>query len=528
MTGNIYPRICVSALSGGGGKTLLALGLVRAFASRGRIVQPFKKGPDFIDAAWLAAAAGRPVTNLDPFFLGPDALRELFARTVASAGLNASQDTGQASGKFQVHCPPWQGTRAAGQTGQGQPVLAVIEGNRGLFDGLDQAGSCSTAHLARSLACPILLCLDCRKVTRTMAAIVRGVTAFEQGLDFAGLILNQTGSPRHESNLRSLLEAHTGLHVLGALPRLAENPLPERHMGLASAGAGLATDVAEKLDAMAALIATNCDLPAIEALAAGAPALPGAFDPAVTSRTKPLGQIHAGAGRPLIGYVRDEVLWFYYPENLQALENAGARLVELAIARDSDKLGQLDGLYLGGGFPEDNCQMLSTAPFVRHLAGMAQAGLPIYAECGGFILLASALTSAGKRWPMAGIFDLEVEFCEKPQGLGYVQAQVTGANPYFASGSKLVGHEFHYSRCCPGKPLPAVLALERGLGMGKSNGSCVDGLVCNNVFASYTHFFAPAVPDWAMNFVQLASQYRQNKENMANESLGDHSGLESF
>lgn len=504
MTGNVYPRICVSALSGGGGKTLLALGLVRAFASRGRIVQPFKKGPDYIDAAWLAAAAGRPATNLDPFFLGPEALRQLFARTMTATGKSSRQD---------------------------QAVLAVVEGNRGLFDGLDQAGSCSTAQLARTISCPVLLCLDCRKVTRTMAAIVRGVTGFEPGLNLSGLILNQVGSPRHESNLRSLLEAHTDLPVLGALPRLAKNPLPERHMGLESAGAGLAKDVAERLEALGALITANCDLDAIEAIAAKAPALPsGSASPASTrpvpaaAGERPLVESPQDPRMPLIGYVRDEVLWFYYPENLQALENAGARLVELSIARDADSLEQLDGLYLGGGFPEDHCQMLSTAPFVRRLAGLARAGLPIYAECGGFILLASAinssalsgstLSSAGQRWPMAGIFDLEVELCEKPQGLGYVQAMVTGANPYFATGSSFAGHEFHYSRCRSGKsPLAAVLALERGQGMGKSDSLGLDGLVFKNVFAAYTHLFAPAVPDWAPNFVSLAGQYRKKKEN---------------
>ena len=183
------PRLCVSALSGGGGKTLLSLGLTHALAARGHAVKAFKKGPDYIDAAWLAMASGRPATNLDPYMLGADQLKALFVHAMYKT-------------QAQTGCPE---------------VLGVIEGNRGLFDGMDVAGSCSTAELARMLACPIILSINCTKMTRTTAALVHGMTTFEPGLQFAGVVLNQVGTARHEDLLRKVIEEYTDVRVLGGI-----------------------------------------------------------------------------------------------------------------------------------------------------------------------------------------------------------------------------------------------------------------------------------------------------------------------
>ncbi len=179
-------RICISALSGGGGKTLLSLGLARAFSRQGLAVQPFKKGPDYIDAAWLSLAAGRQASNLDPYFLSPARLRALFRHVMGRSGAR----------------------------------LALLEGNRGLFDGMDVRGSCATAELARTLDCPVLLSLDCTKMTRTAAALVAGVRNFEPGLRLAGVVLNQVASARHEGILREAITTYTDVPVLGAIPRL--------------------------------------------------------------------------------------------------------------------------------------------------------------------------------------------------------------------------------------------------------------------------------------------------------------------
>ncbi|MDR2055471.1 MAG: cobyrinate a,c-diamide synthase [Desulfovibrio sp.] len=472
------PRLCVSAISGGGGKTLLSLGLARALKRMGIAVKPFKKGPDYIDAAWLSLAAGEQATNLDPWFLPQDRLRALFAHAMS---------------------------RSQGQVG-------LIEGSRGIFDGLDAAGSCSTAELARWLACPVLVILNCTKMTRTAAALVQGICRFEPGLAVRGLVLNQTGSPRHETALRRALEAYTDVPVLGALPRLTENPLPERHMGLASFGEILSERAETVLDGLADFVGAHVNVEAALAAARAAPDLPeekpfwGA-DPEPPRRA---GQPKRGAAKaPRIGYVRDAALWFYYRENLESLSRAGAKLLRLSFF-DSRPWPEVDGLYLGGGFPEDMTAQLRASPHLARLRDMAIQGMPVYAECGGFMLLARGIERDGQLWEMSGVFPVIASCCAKPQGLGYVSARVARRNPWLAEGTRLRGHEFHYSRCewC-GEPPAAVLRLERGTGMGMIAGKACDGLIFNNVFALYTHIFAPAVPSWAHAFTRMALHWRK-------------------
>lgn len=543
-------RICISALSGGGGKTLLSLGLARAFSRQGLAVQPFKKGPDYIDAAWLSLAAGRQASNLDPYFLPPARLRALFRHVMERSGAR----------------------------------LALLEGNRGLFDGMDVRGSCATAELARTLDCPVLLSLDCTKMTRTAAALVAGIRNFEPGLRLAGVVLNQVASARHEGILREAITAYTDVPVLGAIPRLRENPLPERHMGLASlCGDELSPQAQEILEKLADVVRDHVDMERVLALADDLPALPeepdfwdeaawageGAVAPSGAGRSaachagtasaagageareavmaagtlsgralqttapeKPQADSAAGmvAGAclpraccpadnpepaPRIGYVRDRALWFYYEENLEALRRAGAELVRLSLLDDAS-WPELDGLYLGGGFPEDWARELASSPHLARLATLAGEGLPIYAECGGFMVLASALERDGQRWPMSGIFPVETRFCPKPQGLGYVRADVVLPNPYFPQGSVLRGHEFHYSLChepaAVSGRLEHALRLRKGTGMGRdAEGHGRDGLVSGRVWAAYCHIFAPAVPGWAPRFVDLARCYRRER-----------------
>ncbi|MCH5145740.1 cobyrinate a,c-diamide synthase [Desulfovibrio sp. UIB00] len=547
------PRLCVSALSGGGGKTLLSLGLTRAFAAQGHTVKPFKKGPDYIDAAWLTMAAGRPATNLDPYMLQPERLKALFA--------HAMRKTQAQSGAAEV--------------------LGMIEGNRGLFDGMDVAGSCSTAELARMLGCPIILSINCTKMTRTAAALVHGMTTFEPGLQFAGVVLNQVGTARHEALLRKVIEEYTDVAVLGALPRLKDNPLPERHMGIASCGDELSPEARAVLDKLGTFLAEHINLDVlITAARAAAIADPwpeqaepfwtangateavtgtaaeyfssveapkeaplrDASTPAENSDgTMPDAQAVKSARPPRIAYVRDSALWFYYEENLEALERAGAELVRLEIVGPhsgvwpvlrGDKpqqaeIGTIDGLYLGGGFPEDCAADLSASPHLRTLAAWAGAGLPIYAECGGFMLLSQGIEREGVLWPMSNIFPVIAQFCGKPQGLGYVHGTVVEENPFFPKGLEILGHEFHYSRCCWQGAAPRHgLRLRKGQGMGReaepdgqekgetaklTSAPALDGLLRQNVWASYTHIFAPAVPCWAPNFVAAAARFAQGR-----------------
>lgn len=520
------PRLCISAVSGGGGKTLLSLGLGRCWRKAGLRVQPFKKGPDYIDAAWLTQAAGRPACNLDPFFLSAEKLLLLFA-----------DRTG--------HGFPNKETESAASAALPPADMALLEGNRGLFDGMDVQGSCSTAELARTLACPVLLSLNCTKMTRTAAAVVAGLAHFEPGLHLAGVVLGQTASARHEDILRRAIETYTDIPVLGCLPRQRRNPLPERHMGLATlSGDAFSPETEALLDQLAELVRAHVDVDAVLTAARRAAALeiplpPGCAsagdvlyaDPetegrlirkdsdfasretfSITQATTPeVTAPYAESSRPRIGYVHDAAFWFYYPENLEALRRNGAELLPVSLLAAAD-WPELDGLYLGGGFPEDFAEQLSHSAAVRRLPELVAHGLPVYAECGGFMVLAEAIEKEGIRYPMSGIFPVSAQFCPRPQGLGYVEARVTTENPYFPLGSHLRGHEFHYSRCVGGDaaalPPASALTLEKGTGMGQK----YDGLVRGRVWASYLHIFAPAVPLWAPRFAALAATYQKERE----------------
>lgn len=482
------PRICITAVCGGGGKTLLSLGLCALWRERGLAVKPFKKGPDYIDAAWLAAACGRSATNLDPFFQDAASMRALFQEKMLAL--------------------------------PAQTRLALIEGNRGLYDGLNESGECSTAQVARAILCPVLLCLNSAKSTRTLAAVINGLASFEAGLHFAGVVLNRVGSQRHETSLRRAIEANTDLPVLGALPRLSWNPLPERHMGIASFGRQLNADIGNLLRAAAKTVQTHCDCDAILGKARQAPPL-CALPPA-SAKERAAGPARPG---PVIGVVRDAALWFYYEENLDALTGAGAHIIELSLADNSEHNARawenIDGIYLGGGFPEDVAAEISASPHLRKLRDYAMAGLPIYAECGGLMVLCKGIDYRGHFHPMAGVFAAIARWSPRPRGLGYVEAEVCGRNPFFPLGMKIRGHEFHYSYLVwPDKPEATALALRRGAGICQAHVREAaeewwedahgwglaghDGLVRNNVFAAYTHIFAPAVPEWAPAFVALA------------------------
>nr|WP_211922177.1 cobyrinate a,c-diamide synthase [Desulfolutivibrio sulfodismutans] len=471
----------LAGLSGGAGKTIVTLGVCRALARQGLTVRPFKKGPDYIDASWLGLAAGREASNLDPFLMPPEHVRGLFFEK--SAGCD----------------------------------ISVIEGNRGLFDGKDVLGSCSTAELARRLEAPVVLVLDATKMTRTAAAIVAGCAAFEKGLHLAGVICNRTAGERHRTILRQTIEHYTDVPVLGMLPKMPENPIPERHMGLLSnrEHAGHAAI----LDTVADFVAHGVDLPRLTALAQAAPdmAPPAPGDMPLW----PTPVLRAGdAVPPRIGVVRDAALWFYYPENLEALQRAGAELVFVSLLTPDPWPG-IDGLYLGGGFPETMARALADNREGRErVLGFSRAGMPIYAECGGFMYLCRDLRVGDESFPMAGVFPLTTALCPRPQGLGYSTAAVRRENPFHPVDFSLSGHEFHYSRCLasldgtpPPVPGPESFCLDMQRGTGMLHG--LDGLLENATFAAYTHIHALGAPHWAGNFVAAAARYRDSRQNAA-------------
>jgi len=451
------PRIVIAGLSGGSGKTLASLGLVRAFVRRGFDVQPFKKGPDYIDAAWLEMAAARSCANLDPWFSAPDFLR----------------------GHLVHCCMNW---------GSAKRPFALIEGNRGIFDGKDAVGSCSTANLAVSLEAPVILVLNCAKMTRTAAAIVGGIKAFQPDFNLGGVILNNIGTIRQGRLIRAAIDAYTDVPVLGCLPRMPVNPLPERHMGLS-----LFEDKQESelvLENLGGYVEDHVDLEAILTLCTSCPELP----------VPETGTMPVPERTPCIGYVKDDAFWFYYRENLEALENEGAKLLQLSLL-DPAAWPKIDGLYLGGGFPELYPEQLSGSPHLDTIRKMVVSGRPVYAECGGMVVLCRKIFLPEGEFALGGLLEADAYLESKPQGHGYVQVSAVQENPWHPRGLEWTGHEFHYSRLEFTGEQRFVLDLQPGTGMRDGQ----DGLIKGRLWGGYTHLFAPAVPHWAKAFVELAA-----------------------
>ena len=461
-----FPRLVLAGLKGGSGKTIVSLSLCRALHEQAYKIKPFKKGPDYIDAKWLSLAAGHEASNLDPFLFSSSKVSRLF----------------------------WSYARNFD--------FAIVEGNRGLFDGKDVQGTFSTAELARLLAAPVVLIVDCTKVTRTMAAIIQGCKSFEPGLNIAGVILNQTAGNRHRSILRRSIESYTDLPVLGELPKIKENPIPERHMGLISDQEFCGTD--KIFSFLSSVAGDYLDTKALLDIAAKAPESCG---PVSIFDGKPRTQI----SEVVIGYVSDAALWFYYQENIDALKACGANVVQLSLL-DKKPWPEIHGLYLGGGFPETLGLGLSENHGLKNvLSGLINQGLPVFAECGGFMYLGQNLFYAGQKFHMAGILPVETKVGNKPQGHGYVQGKIVKNNPFFPVGYEVHGHEFHYSRCELSAENHCLFALNLSRGVGIDRG--MDYLNFRNVLAGYTHIHALGHDEWAPNFFRAAKIYKQARIN---------------
>ncbi len=459
MSSGCPPRVMIAGLAGGSGKTLIAMGLLVAARRAGVPVCAFKKGPDYIDAAWLTWASGRRARNLDSYLMGFDVATSSFGTSAAPDGLN------------------------------------LIEANRGVFDGMDAAGTHSSAALARALGAPVILVLNVTKVTRTAAASVLGTKALDPALNLAGVILNCVGGRRHERIVRDSIQAACGVPVVGAVPRLELAELvPERHLGLVTPEEfGRLEALEHKL---AESVATVLDWNAILDIARGAPPL----------RVAPLAQMQPAGGAGLkIGYLRDPAFSFYYAENLEALERAGAELAPISALTAPELPADLDALYIGGGFPETHAAALvANQSFLGSLRQAAASGVPIYAECGGLMLLSRAIVWRGTSYPMAGVFSFEAHVHDTAQGHGYTELVVDRHNPFFPTGLTLKGHEFHYSRIAlAGNLPPTACAVRRGTGVGDGR----DGVISGNVLAGYTHLHALATPEWAAGLLAAARRY---------------------
>ena len=474
---NSKPRVVIAGLRGGSGKTTLSLGLVAAWRQRGGEVVPFKKGPDYIDAGWLALAAGQPCFNLDPYMMTGEQILDSF----------------------------WQHVQTAD--------AAVIEGNRGLFDGMDADGTCSTAELAKLLQAPVLLVVDGTMVTRTAAATVLGCQYLDPEVDIRGVVLNRVAGPRHQEMLRTTIERYCGVPVVGAIPKLRGDDFPERHMGLVTALEH--PEAREAIFTRIQVVESYLDLEKVLAIADQAPPL--SWQPVYPRKRA------SKAYRQLtIGIIKDSAFQFYYPENLEALERRGVSLVTINALRDTF-LPELDGLYIGGGFPETHAEQLAANDLLRkELRSAIEVGLPVYAECGGLMYLGRSLQIKSNIYPMVEALPIDFQLEKKPQGHGYTELEVVNTNPFYPVGTTLKGHEFHYSRVTRFDLSPESLAftMKRGFGLLDRK----DGVCYKNTLATYSHVHAIGAPEWAEGLIRRALAFqRESKDNTKeNKRKMDH------
>lgn len=388
----------IASLRSGAGKTTLSLGLMAALKARGLAVAPVKCGPDYIDPAFHAAAAGRPGVNLDSWAMTPDQVAGLAAQHVGGAD------------------------------------VVVAEGLMGLYDGVgDTPGRTgSSADIAAALGLPVLLLLDVTGQSTSAAATALGAKLYDPRLSIAGVVLNRVGSERHRRLAANAVEA-VGLPVLGALPREAGVELPERHLGLVQAGE--TTDLDRRLAALAAFVEGHVDIDRLLTLSgelvATAPVTAAPLLP-------PPGQ--------RIALARDAAFSFLYPHHLAAWRAAGAEILPFSPLADEAPDPSADVCWLPGGYPELNAGRLAAAG--NFLSGLRRfaATRPVHGECGGYMLLGAGLVDAdGVRHAMAGLIGLETSFAKRKLNLGYRRARLAADGPLGPAGTGLTGHEFHYA-----------------------------------------------------------------------------------
>jgi len=454
--------LVIAGLSGGSGKSVVAVGVAAALAEQGLKIAPFKKGPDYIDAGWLQLAAGVPCHNLDQYMMDS----QVITRSCAEHARDAD--------------------------------MVIVEGNRGLFDGVDVTGSYSTAELAAILKLPVLLAIDCTKTTRTVAAMVLGCQQLGTGIDIRGVVLNRIGSARHERVVRQAVEYYTDVKVAGVIPRLARDVFPQRHIGITPcpeyAGAQ------EAVRSLAQSVREQVDLQLVTELAGPLSLVRGETSIYDT-------WAHSAGVKVRIGVIRDAAFQFYYPENLRALELCGAELVEIN-ALLAAELPQIDGLYIGGGFPETSVkQLAANSSFRQALRARIEQGLPVYAECGGLIYLGETLEVDGESYPLTGVFPVKFRMEKKPQAHGYTILEALDNNPVYAAGFEMKGHEFRYSKVLSwsGNLKDLAFRMKRGVGFAEGR----DGLVHKNCLALYSHVHALGTPEWPGDFVRKVRESKR-------------------
>ncbi|MFG6115629.1 cobyrinate a,c-diamide synthase [Halobacillus sp. MO56] len=452
-------RLVVAGVSSGAGKTSIAIGLMAAFIKKGLTVQGFKCGPDYIDPSYHTAVTGRPSRNLDSWMLPEDVMKEVFVK--GSEGAD----------------------------------LSIIEGVMGFYDGKSpRSNQGSTAEISTLLGAPTILVVDCSAMARSAAAIVKGFQLLDPGVHIAGVIANKVGSEGHYRLIKDAVEQECGIPVCGYLLKDNSLKMPERHLGLVpSIERG---ELDEQLEQLGDVVSETIDVDQIYQISEQAPLQ---TDSSMFQRR---GMINV-----TIAVARDEAFNFYYQENLELMEAYGARVVYFSPLKGEVLPPQVDGVYLGGGFPEQFAEQLAENRATRQsVSGAIESGLPVLAECGGLMYLSESITTLdGNDYPMAGVLPGKTEMQTKLAALGYREISGLPNNYLFKDGMEVRGHEFHYSIFKPSRELPGAYRVKSRFG------TVEEGFLYKNVVAGYTHIHFASNPDVLENFLRLCKEQRDGK-----------------
>ncbi|MEM7304131.1 MAG: cobyrinate a,c-diamide synthase [Pseudomonadota bacterium] len=449
-------QILISAANKSSGKTIVTTGICSALRKQNRVIQPFKKGPDYIDPMWLSTAAQRDCYNLDFWTQSRQEILDLYHTKSRSA------------------------------------ELSIVEANKGLYDGMDLDGSNSNAALAKLLELPVVLVLDCRGTIRGIAPLLLGYQEFDHEVNIKGVILNFVGGSRHEQKLHRVVEHYTDLEVVGAIQRDERLMLEERYLGLMPSNED--QDAIKKIDSIGNAIREQVDLDRLESLA----------EPQHDMQTTPVSSSEHYPYR--IGIAQDRAFGFYYPDDLEKFKTLGATLVPFNTIEDQN-LPDVDALFLGGGFPEKCLTELANNTTMRNqILNTLSAGLPAYAECGGLMYLCRSIEFGSQRSEMVGLIDADCIMTPSPQGRGYIQFKENQNSIWPDQPQHSINaHEFHYSYLdhLPGNT-PLCFDISRGHGINQQK----DGISIHNTLACYAHQRHTEQNPWVLRFLKFIEKVR--------------------
>lgn len=450
--------IYISAAHKSSGKTIVSLGLCAAFKTQSLKIQAFKKGPDYIDPLWLSQASGNPCYNLDFYNMSEDEITELYNQQALSAD------------------------------------IVIIEGNKGLYDGMNTTGGDANADLAKRLDVGVILVMDSNGITRGIAPLLKGYQDFDAKVNITGVILNKVASSRHESKLVQAIEHYTDIPVLGAIRRSKELIIDERHLGLIPANE--LTQSQQFIDSTGKIIAEQVDLNKILPLASEKKLINTPVPAIISSKLT-------------IAVAKDQAFGFYYQDDLDEFKLLGVK-IEYFDTLKASELPKCDGLFIGGGFPETQLQALSAnTPLLNDIKASIEAGLATYAECGGLMYLSRQITHQGKSQKMVGVIQADAVMTPKPIGRGYVQLAPSSEHPWAGVAPQIYAHEFHYSKLENIDPNTRyAYEVRRGVGVGNKR----DGILVHNLLATYAHLRSVGGNHWVKQFINFTNSIKNRKQ----------------